>query len=182
MKKSIKIIAIIAALSFLTGCIWLMGPSEKVDAMMSKYVKCDKSIMDELNGYLDKQDLNDEEKNRYREVIKREYSTIKYEIKDERIKEDLATVTVDLKVLDLYKASDEAEKYLFKNPSKFYTEGVYDSHKFIDYKLGLMEKCEDTKDYTIEITLSRHDDIWYIEELSEDVLLKIHGIYNYNQK
>ena len=44
-----------------------------------------------------------------------------------------------------------------------------------------MESYEETKNYTIYITLSRHDDIWYIEDLDNDTLLKIHGIYNYNE-
>lgn len=182
MKKNIKVFLLILVLSFLTGCIWLMGPSEKIDAMLSKYVELDKSIVDELKSSIDKQNLNEEEKIRYQKIIEKEYSTMKYEIKKEKIDGDFATVNVNISVIDLFKAMREAENNLYENPSKFYTDGVYDSHKFIDYKLDLMENMKERKEYTIDFSLSRHDDIWYIEELSEDVLLKIHGIYNYSEK
>lgn len=180
MKNILKLLLVVLTISFLTGCIWLMGPSEKVENMLSKYINLDKSIMDELNEYLEKQDLTSEEKIRYRNIIKKEYSSIKYEIVKETIDEDFAEVIVDITVLDLYGAAKSAEDYLYLNPSKFYTDGEYDSHKFIDYKLSIMESYEETKTYTIYITLSRHDDIWYIEDLDNDTLLKIHGIYNYN--
>ena len=180
MKKYFKLVILSICIAFLSGCILLMGPSEKVDAMLSKYVNCDKTIIDELDDRLNEQELNSEEKERYKNIIKKEYSQMKYEIKEEKIENDFATVTVDIKVIDLYGASLKALDYLYSNPSKFYTDGVYDSHKFIDYKLNVMEHYEETKDYTIDIALSRHNDIWYIEELSEDALLKIHGIYNYN--
>ena len=181
MRKSFKLFIILINLFVLTGCIWLMGPSEKVDNMLSKYVKLDKSIISELNDYLDKQDLTTEEKTRYANIIKKEYSTIKYKIVEETIDDNFAQVMVDITVLDLYGAAKKAEDDLYSNPSKFYTDGVYDSHKFIDYKLSIMESYEKVKNYTIYITLSRHDDIWYIEELDNDTLLKIHGIYNYNE-
>lgn len=180
--KYIKIIISSLLVILLTGCIGLMGPSEKVDAMLSKYVNLDKTILEELEKNLDEQDLNNEEKTRYENIIKKEYVTMKYEIKDEKIEGDFASVIVDIEVLDLYKAISEAEDDLYENPSKFYTDGVYDSHKFIDYKLSKMEKLEYSTKYTITIILSRHDDIWYIEELSEETLSKIHGIYNYKQK
>ena len=182
MSKYIKRIIIILSAFFLTGCIWLMDPSEKVDALLSKYVKLDKTIVDELKEYIDKQDLTDDEKERYENIIKKEYASIKYEIKNESIEGDFASVEVDITVLDLYGAVKRAEDYLISNPVKFYTNGEYDVHKYIDYKLDVMEINEETKDYTIYITLSRHDDIWYIEELDEDTLQKIHGIYNYSDK
>ena len=180
MKKIFIISFTIFSILLSAGCIGLMGPSEKVDNMLSKYVKLDKTIMDELNDYIDKQELNEEEKARYKNIIKKEYSTIEYKIIKETINNNMAEVEVEITVLDLYGASKEAEDYLYENPSKFYRDGTYDSHLFIDYKLSIMEKYNETKNYTIYITLSRHDDIWYIEELDNNTLEKIHGIYNYN--
>ena len=181
MRKYIKYLLIFASIFILTGCLGLMGPSEKIEAMLDKYIKNDSSIIKELEDYLDLQELSDEEKARYEAIIKKEYAQIKYEIKNETIEDNNATVEVALSVIDLYGASTIAENYLLDNPTKFYTDGIYDTHKFIDYKLGIMEKYTETKDYTIYLNLSRHDDIWYIEEPDEETLEKIHGIYNYNE-
>ena len=104
---------------------------------------------------------------------------MKYDIKDEKIDDETALVTVDITVKDLYKASEEASLYLQENPQEFYTDGEYDKEKFVDYKLKAMEKAKDTVDYTIDFTLTKIKNKWVIDDLNNETLEKIHGIYNY---
>lgn len=180
MKKILSISCLVLSVILLSGCFGLMGPSEKVEELLGKYIKNDQTIMDELDTYINKQDLTDSQKKKYKEIIKNEYASIKYEIKDEKIDGENATVEVSITVKDLYKASQSAEKHLIDNPTEFYTNGVYDSNKFVDYKLDLMEKTTDTISYTIYINLVEKDNTWYVEDLDDATLEKIHGIYNYD--
>ena len=156
-----------------------MTPSDKVEALLNKYVSNDTEIMKELDSYIKEQELTDTQKEKYKDIVKNEYSTMKYDIKDEKIDDETALVTVDITVKDLYKASEEASLYLQENPQEFYTDGEYDKEKFVDYKLKAMEKAKDTVDYTIDFTLTKIKNKWVIDDLNNETLEKIHGIYNY---
>lgn len=175
MKKLLLFISIF----LLTGCLFNMTPSEKVEGLLNDYIKNDSAIMKELDSYIKNEDLNEKQQKKYKEIVKDEYSSIKYEIKKEKINGEKATVDVAITVKDLYKASKETESYLENNPSKFYTDGVYDSSKFIDYRLEEMSKTKDTIDYDITFNLSKKKNKWVIDEMDKDTLEKIHGIYNY---
>lgn len=179
MNNMMKLLMIIICVFVLTGCFATMGPSEKVENMMSRYIKNDKEILNELDRQLTERDLTKGQISRYKEIVKNEYSTIKYDIKDEKINGDEATVEMNIEVKDLYKASKKAGDYLFNHAEEFYTDGVYDESKFKDYKLSMMEEAKDTVKYTIYVNLVNEDGIWTIRELDNDTLEKIHGIYDY---
>lgn len=55
--------------------------------------------------------------------------------------------------------------------------GNYDEDKFMDYKLSQMENVTDTVKYTIEFTLTKVNDEWQLDELSNSDIEKLHGIY-----
>ncbi len=175
MKK----ILLFFSLFLLTGCLFNMTPSEKVEELLNDYIKNDSSIMKELDTYIKNEDLNEKQQEKYKDIVKDEYSSIKYEIKKEKINGEKATVDVAITVKNLYKTSSETEKYLENNPSEFYTDGVYDSSKFIDYRLEQMSKTKETIDYDITFNLSKKKNRWVIDEMDNETLEKIHGIYNY---
>lgn len=177
--KKFRIVFVISAIFLLVGCFGNFTPSERVEDMFNRYIKNDKDIMDELESYMAEQNLSDAQKEKYKDIIKKEYSTIKYDIKDEKIDGDEAKVEASIEVKDLYKASKEAGKYLADNSSEFYTDGSYDREKYIDYKLDKMQQFDETITYTIEFDLIMKDGIWTIEQLDNDTLEKIHGIYDY---
>ena len=179
MKKLLLTILIIIAM---TGCINKIRPSDKVEYMLNKYIQNDDEIISELNTYLDMQELSKEQIERYKNIIKTEYSTLKYTIKDENIDENNANVEAEVIVKDLYKPSKEAQNYLETNPMEFYSDGIFDQDKFIDYKLNLMESSEDVINYLISFSLTKKDNVWELDDLSDDTLEKIHGIYNYDNE
>lgn len=179
MKRKLTVFIAVLCVILVSGCFNNMSPSEKVEEMLSKYIKNDKNILTELDTYMDKQDLSNEQKDKYKRIIKDEYASIKYKIKDEKIDGDNATVEVSIEVKDLYKGSKIASDYLIDHTLEFYTNDIYDEDKFIDYKLDTMEKNKDTITYTIFIGLTRKDGMWTIDNLDNEILEKIHGIYNY---
>ena len=85
----------------------------------------------------DRNELDDDQKGTYKEILKKQYSDMKYEITDEKYDGDNAVVTVKLTVYDLYKVQKDADKHLADNPD---------------------------------------------EQLSNESLQKIHGIYNYENE
>lgn len=161
------------------GCTGNFTPSERVEDMFDRYIKNDESIMQELSEYMDMQDLTNEQKDKYSRVIKNEYASIKYNIKNEQIDGDEAKVEVAIKVKDLYKTSKNASDYLKSHAPEFYTNGSYDRNKYVDYKLDLLSKTEDYVDYTIYVNLIKKNGLWTIEQIDNTSLEKIHGIYNY---
>lgn len=181
MKNTLKFSFAVLLLVSLTACLGTMGPSEKTEEFLNRYIKNDKAIMEELDTYLLKQDLTSVQRERYKNIIKDEYSNIEYEILSENVSDALATVEVNISVKDLFGASNKAEEDLVSDPTKFYTEGIYDASKFIDYKLDIMENYKDKKNYTIFIKLNKNEDLWQINEIDDETLEKIHGIYDYTK-
>ncbi len=53
----------------------------------------------------------------------------------------------------------------------------YDKDKFMEYKIKEMEKVKDTVKYTIEFTLTKVNDEWQLDPLSNADIEKLHGIY-----
>lgn len=177
--KKVKIILISIFVIITSACNLIMSPSEKVDSMLKKYIRNDRSLMEELNYYIEQEDLNAEQKNKYASIIKKEYASIKYTILKEEIDDNKSTVEVYISVTDLFGASNDCEEYLVEHPKEFYTDNEYDKSKFLDYKLNYMKDYTKTKDYTIYITLHKNGEIWEIDEMDSETLEKIHGIYDY---
>lgn len=154
-------------------------PTSKVEALLNKYNSNDEAIVTELRDYLDGNDLNDEMKEKYEKVYLKQFSDLKYEIKEEEIDGDTAEVTAQISVYDFYKSENNSNTYLSENRDEFYKDDVYDKDAFELFKLDALEKTKDRVDYTIEFTLTKVDGEWQIDNLTDEQLQKIHGIYAY---
>lgn len=181
MRRRKNIIILMILSLFLTACIGNMGPKERIEEFLNGYIQNDANIIEELNTYLEKQDLTNEQTERYKKIIKEEYSTLKYEIKKETIDNDTALVETEITVKDLYGASKKAEKDLLDNPMDFYIDGNYSKELFINHKLDIMESSNELATYTINFELEKKDGKWKLKKLDDETLEKIHGIYNYEQ-
>lgn len=69
------------------------------------------------------------------------------------------------------KATNDAKNAVENNTS------TYDENKFMDYKISAMEKVKDTVKYTIEFTLTKTNNEWQLDPLSNTDIEKLHGIY-----
>lgn len=177
MKKILVII--VGVLLFATGCMSSNTPTSKVEALLSKYNSNDESIVTELNDYLNSFELDGETEEKYKKVYLKQFSDLTYEIKEEEIDGDYAEVTAQISVYDYYKSETESNKYLTEHKEEFYKDNVYDKSLFETYKLEQLDKVTDRVEYTIEFELSKIDDEWQINPLTDEQLQKIHGIYAY---
>jgi len=178
--KKIKVFFItILMLILTTACTLGSTPTSAVERLFASYNNNDEEILVELDDYINTSTLTDEQNEKYKEVYLKQFRDLKYEIKEEVVDGDTATVTTQITVYDYYKAENDANNYLTDNSDEFMTDGEYDETKFTDYKLKELDKVNDTVDYTIDFTLTKVDNEWVVNELTNEQLEKIHGVYEY---
>lgn len=180
-----KIIAVVSVMFIFLSCgcgqKLLNTPTKKVEMFFGNY----NSLNDEVIKQLDKtiaeeEEFNTDQRSTYKELMKKHYQNIKYDIKDEKIDGDVATVTVEVEVTDYTKAMEEAEEYLKQNPKEFQdSKGEYDKSLYVTYRLNQLKKVKDTVKYTLELTLTKVNDEWKMDQISDIDERKIHGMYQY---
>ncbi len=175
-----KLWALFLVLVLLTGC----GKDTArgaVDTYLKKYKSLDSEVLVDLESVVDKESLSESQKDKYRDILKKQYKDLSYEILEEEYDNDVSYVTVKITVYDLYKAQDDASIYLENNREEFNDEnGDYSVEKYMDFKLDKMKDTTDKVDYTITFTVSKEDKEYVVEQPTENDLLKIHGVYNYD--
>ena len=182
MKKIL--IAVTLTIILVTGCQnnMMNTPTKRVETLFNNYVTLDKKVLDDLDEILLSETImTTEQKDRYRKILKRQYQNLSYEIKDETVDGDNATVEVEIEVYDYKKIIDEAEVYLKDNQKDFLMEDekTTDVSKFNDYKLEKLEDAKDKVTYTLNLTLKKVDDKWVLDDLTDTEISKIHGLYAY---
>lgn len=174
-----KFLVLLIAVVALTGCS--IGedmnntPTKKVESYLDSYQTLDSNVLNDLDNLIKDTDYTVDQRASYKELMKNHYKDLKYDIKDETVNGDKATVTAEIEVIDYSKIlSTEAnqEDYLDE-------EGNYSKELYYDYQLGLMGEAKDTVKYTIIFYLTKINDNWAIDDLSETTREKIHGIYIY---
>lgn len=178
--KKILVLFMVSVL-MLTGCTLMGGPKSEVEKFLNKYKNNDTVVVNELNEYLNTQELDEDELKDYREIYLRQYSNMDYKIKDEKIDGNKATVTVEVSVFDYYKANKDAGDYFTANQADFVDDdGDVDFGKYFTYKIKKLLDTTDKVTYTLDIKLDKNDNgDWEIESLTEEQLTKLHGTYEY---
>lgn len=174
-----KILLIVVILFSLVGCGGNTAKSA-VESYLMKYRNLDSEVLVDLENQIKFENLNQEQEDKYREVLKKQYKDLSYKIIEEEYDNDISYVTVKISVYDLYKAQSDASNYLNNNPEEFYNEeDKYDVNIYLDYKLDKMKNMIDRIEYTIVFTVTKENDKYIVEQLTESDLEKIHGVYNY---
>ena len=183
MKKVIIIASLLFAGLLLVGCdLDEMTAREAVVEYLDMYRSQDPDLIEQLDEYVDEEDLTDEQKQEYKKIIEKEYSSLTYDIVNEKYEGDIAYITTKITVIDLYKAQTDAVNYFNDHNEEFNDdEGNYDKEKFMDYKLQKMKEASDLIVYTIDFKVVKDGDDWKVSQLSNDDLEKIHGIYSYEE-
>ena len=152
----------------LVGCAMGNSPTSRVEDLFTKYQKLDEDISMGIDNVVNQQDLTKDHKERYRKLLERQYKNLSYEIKDELIDGDNATVLVEIEVVDYKKAISD-----LTFDSDNYTKESYDEEK-----LGRLEKTQDKVKYTLEIKVKKDNDgNWKVESLTQEQIKKIQGMY-----
>lgn len=177
-----KLLAMVVVCLTLVGCGCMEEKAEDaVSDYLNQYKNLSDTITTDLATLTDDEDLNDDQKEVYNEVLKKQYQDLTYEIVNAEYDGDTAVVTTKITVYDLYKAQSDASIYLSENLDKFNDDnGIYDNEKYLDYKLKQMKDMTETVEYTIDFNVKKVDDKWTVEQPSTTDLEKIHGIYNYD--
>ena len=106
--------------------------------------------------------------------MKKHYRDLTYQIKDQTIDGDNATVTVEITVRDYSKVINDANNYKNNNPDKFSKDPL---NLFSTYRLEELQKVKDTITYTLNLTLKKINNKWVLNQLSNEELNKINGLY-----
>lgn len=169
-----KLFCILLSVFILTGCGNMNNtPTKKVEELLSKYQSNDSEVMNDLdNVLLMDSNFTDDERNDYREFMKKHYQDMTYKIKNESIDGDSATVEVEVTVRNYSNAVNEANDYRLNNASEF-----DDNNTFATYRLGKLKDVTDTETYTIVFTLTKSNDEWQVNPLSLDDENKLNGLY-----
>ena len=107
MKKILLIIILLA-----TACNLNNTPTSKIEELFSKYQSLNKEIKIDYKDLVGNKDISEEHQKKIEKLIKKQYQNLSYEIKEEAIDGDTATVTAEIEVLN-YK--DKINEYINNN-------------------------------------------------------------------
>ncbi len=176
-----KILVVISIGLLLTGCSCSINdnsPEDAIETFFEMYRNKDDNIIEQLKEVIETEGLTDEQEVQYQELMEKQYDQFAYVIKDVEENDDYATATVEVTVLNYRSAIDEAEKELEENPDKFNDDdGNFSDEKYMDYKIEKMQEVTDTTTHTIELSLTKENGIWSVDQLSSDDISKLHGLY-----
>lgn len=182
MKKVYKLLLVVSICLVLAGCGCMKKTAKgAVQDYLNQYKNLSGNVISSMDDVVNDENLTDSQKEKYRDILKRQYQDLKYEIVNEKYDGDNATVEVKITVYDLYKVQKDANNYLTSSGDEFKENGVYSNDLFMNYKLDKMKKVTDTVEYNITFNVTKDDKGNYkVNDLSNSDLEKIHGVYNYD--
>ena len=178
-----KLLIFLIAILFVTGCgctkTTSNTPTEEVKKLFSDYNSLNSGVLIQLDSVMSSENLTDSQKSKYKDILKKQYEDLKYQIIDEVITDNKATVTTEIAVYDLRSVITKSDEYLEEHKEDFYETdtNTVDTSKYWDYKLEQMGKTTDRVKYTIDFTLTKVDNKWVLDDLLETDRQKIHGLY-----
>lgn len=180
-----KILSVLAVGLILTGCSigsdMSNTPTKRVEEYLNNYQTLDSNVLTKLDSIVNEEELFDEDqKTTYKDILKKHYQDLTYTIKEETVNGDTATVETEIEVTDYTKALKEAETKRTTNEKDFMDEeGIFDEIKFNTYKLDLIKASKERVKYTIYFSLTKKDNEWVLDDLTDTEEQKLLGIYEY---
>ena len=176
-----KILVVLLAVFLFAGCSCSLNdnkPKEAIETFFEKYRAKDDDIITQLKDTIDNEDLTDDAKEKYQKLMEKQYDQFAYVIKDVNEENDSATATVELTVLNYRSAVLKAEEELKNNQEKFNDEeGNFSEEKYMEYKIEKMSEVTETTTHTIDLSLTKENGMWKVNQLSSDDISKLHGLY-----
>ena len=194
MKKVGKVVLCFGfLLLFLAGCSTTMNtPTSKVEEFLGKYQNMDDDVTVQLDQVLDEDhSMSEEQKEKYRSILEKQYQNLSYKIENEDIHGDEATVDVEIEVLDYATTIRDAKEYYEEHKEEIEAESKKEQSdndnaledaaegaaEAVDYKLKELGNVSDTTTYDITFYLTKADGDWKLQNISDLDLQKIHGLY-----
>ena len=179
MKKLGLIILTVLCFS-LTGC-----SSESLSANsvarnhLEKYRSLDEVVMKKIDETFLNDSLSLEQQKEYKEVLKRQFLDLEYEVLSEKYNNSEAIVDIKVSVYDYFQTNQKVKLYSEENTNEFMDEGTFSTYKFNEFLLTALKEETKRVSYNIKLNLEYVDNNWKLKSLSQEDLEKIHGIYNY---
>lgn len=143
-------------------------PTSKVDELFMKYQRLDSDISNGIDSVLDEQNLTDDHRMRYRKLLENQYRNLSYNVKDEIIDGDNATVVTEIEVIDYRNSISDLT----------FDSTIFTKDSFDELKLDRLEQAKDKVTYTIELNLTKDDEgKWKLNALTNEQIKKIQGMY-----
>ena len=152
----------------LLACSMGNTPTSKVDELFMKYQRLDSDISNGIDSVLDEQNLTDDHRTRYRKLLENQYRNLSYNVKDEIIDGDNATVVTEIEVIDYRNSISDLT----------FDSTIFTKDSFDELKLDRLEQAKDKVTYTIELNLTKDDEgKWKLNALTNEQIKKIQGMY-----
>lgn len=148
MKKSLIFLACTAIVLLSCGCSMNNTPTGKVENFLDNYTSGSDTVLNQLKEMVDSDGMmNDAQRTTYSDIMKRQYKDMTYDIKDETIDGNNATVTVEIEVYDYYKANRDSQDYFNNNQDEFKEDTNNDSEGLVEKaKEGVQDAVDAAKD------------------------------------
>lgn len=166
-------------LILITACSYNSMAIMAVKDYLDDYINFNNNVEESMNKYVEGENISEEQKKIYKEILERQYRNLNYEIINESYEDNKAIIGVKVTVYNLYKVQKDADDYLVNHEEEFYTKGVYDKDKFILYKLNLMKQTDERITYLIDFKVNKIENKWIVDQPSNSDLDKIHGTFEY---
>ena len=184
----------------IVGCSNNMStPTNKVEEFLGKYQSMDEDVLKQLDQVIKDDDMmNDDQKDKYKALMEKQYQNLSYKIENEDIEGNSATVDVEIEVLDYATTASKAQEYYnehkeeieekyndkkedndnsLENAGDDVLQAVEESVAYINYKLEELETANDTVTYNMTFYLTKEDGEWILQDISDLDRKKLHGLY-----
>ena len=184
----------------IVGCSNNMStPTNKVEEFLGKYQSMDEDVLKQLDQVIKDDDtMNDDQKDKYKALMEKQYQNLSYKIENEDIEGNSATVDVEIEVLDYATTASKAQEYYnehkdeieekyndkkedndnsLENAGDDVLQAVEESVAYINYKLEELETANDTVTYDMTFYLTKEDGEWILQDISDLDRKKLHGLY-----
>ena len=184
----------------IVGCSNNMStPTNKVEEFLGKYQSMDEDVLKQLDQVIKDDDtMNDDQKDKYKALMEKQYQNLSYKIENEDIQGDSATVDVEIEVLDYATTASKAQEYYNEHKEEIeekykdkkedndnsledagddVLQAVEESAAYINYKLEELETANDTVTYDMTFYLTKEDGEWILQDISDLDRKKLHGLY-----
>ena len=156
MKKIIILLILL-----LVACSLNNTPEAKVEELLSKYQLLNKNIEINYQDLINDNNLTKENIKEIEKIIKKQYQNMTYEIKEEMVDGNSATVTSQIEVYNYKKIIEN--NYLNKDYKK---------------KIKELKKTKEKITYTINFKLTKNkNEKWKLKELTDEEKNKLLGIF-----
>lgn len=175
-------------LLLLVGCSNTTNtPSKKVEDFLAKYQNQDQDVLTQLDLTLDSDtEMDEDQKKEYKALMTKQYQNLSYKITDEKVEDDTATVDVEIEVYDYATSITKSKEYFDQHKDEFLKDdddNDKDKDKdasnkaYIDYKIKELKDVTEKTTYQITFNLTKTDDEWTIDDITDADRQKLHGLY-----